>query len=153
MLTYILLFVDYSKKRKKSKEHGRTVKNSEVCLTRNALKERGISESSRIRAIKELENLGYIERLPSKNCYEATRIRVLKGLWVNLIVSFWHTVSDSCWTTRLSSSGSFWPTRDSGVNVAKGSIDISYLQIVGNDCEYSRSGSFWTPSYNLYHTS
>ncbi len=77
VLAYILLFVDYGKK---SKKHGRTIKKSTVLLPRNALKERGISESSRKRAIKELEDLGYIERLPVKNRYKATEVTVLKGL-------------------------------------------------------------------------
>ncbi len=54
------------------------LKSTIVEVPTNRLRALGVSETTRNRALRELETAGFIERLPAKNKFAVTRVRVLK---------------------------------------------------------------------------
>ncbi len=75
---YALSDVRYEPFQKGNQKRSGKIVNDIVCIPTNAVAELGVCESSRKRAIKELEDHKFIERLPSKGVFAPSKFKLLK---------------------------------------------------------------------------
>jgi DNA-binding transcriptional regulator YhcF (GntR family) len=69
--------LEWNKKKDRLRGLG-LLRNDIAAVPTNRLLALGVSETTRNRALRELERAGFIERLPAKSKFAVTRVRVLK---------------------------------------------------------------------------